>query len=169
MTNPGHVDPGYDGKMTFTVINMGQENYMLVTGAKIVTLLFFTLEPPASKDLRERLDGRPETSKVKSLLSVLSADFLNISGRVREAAATEEQKTRRKALVAPILVSVVAAIVTVIVAIVGPTAVLRGEISDLKAQASAFAESSKLEREVALLRRQLAHLDSLSHLKVSKK
>lgn len=161
MTNPGHVDPGYDGKMTFTVINMGEEKYMLVAGEKIVTLLFFTLDPPASKNLRERSEGLPETSKVESLLSVLSADFLNISGRVREAAATEEQKTRRLSLIVPVLVS--------LVAIFGSSLLLRGEISDLKAQTSVFAESSKLEREVASLRRQLARIDSSRKPKVGKK
>jgi deoxycytidine triphosphate deaminase len=150
MTNPGHVDPGYDGKMTFTVINMGQEDYMLVAGEKIVTLLFFTLEPPASKDLRTRHDARPETSKVESLLSVLSADFLNISGRVRVAAATEEQKTRRMSLLVPILITVVA--------IISSTVLLRGEISDLKAQTSAFADYRKLETEIASLRTELAHV-----------
>jgi dCTP deaminase len=161
MTNPGHVDPGYDGKMTFTVINMGQEDYMLVAGEKIVTLLFFTLDPPASKDLRTRREARPETSKVESLLSVLSADFLNISGRVRVAAATEEQKTRRRSLFVPILIS--------LVAIIGSGAVLRGEISDLKAQTSAFADSRKLEKEITSLRKQLAHIEPSTLRKAGKK
>lgn len=161
MTNPGHVDPGYDGKMTFTVINMGQEDYMLVAGEKIVTLLLFTLNPPASKDLRTRRETLPETSKVDTLLSVLSADFLNISGRVRVAAATEEQKTRRVALFVPLLVSVLA--------IIGSAVVVRGEISDLKAQTSAFADSRKLEREITSLRQELAHIKPSSLYKAGKK
>jgi deoxycytidine triphosphate deaminase len=154
MTNPGHIDPGYDGPLTFTVINMGEENYMLVRGDKIVSLLFFSLNPPASKNLREREKDLPKTSKVESLLAVLSADFLNISGRVREAAATEEQKTRRLSLFVPILISVAA--------IIGSAMFIRGEISDLKAQTSAFAESRKLEKEIASLRRAMGRIDPWS-------
>src|SRR5918994_4262978 len=43
MTNPGHVDPGYKGPMSFTVINMGSEDYTLLKKDRIVTLLFFKL------------------------------------------------------------------------------------------------------------------------------
>lgn len=44
MTNPGHVDPGYEGPMRFTVINMARETYPLRHGDRIVTLLLFRLK-----------------------------------------------------------------------------------------------------------------------------
>jgi dCTP deaminase len=37
MTNPGHIDPGYSGKLQFTVINMGRESYVLRRKDLIVT------------------------------------------------------------------------------------------------------------------------------------
>src|SRR5439155_1078559 len=43
MTNPGHVDPGYVGRLSFTVINMGRDKFLLSPGLAIVTLLLFQL------------------------------------------------------------------------------------------------------------------------------
>src|SRR5438876_8160439 len=54
MTNPDHVDPGYDGAMRFTVINMAREPYPLQRGGKIVTLLLFTLDHDVSYNWRQR-------------------------------------------------------------------------------------------------------------------
>ena len=45
ITNPGHVDPGYKGKMTFTVINMAKDPIALIPEKmEIVTLLLFELD-----------------------------------------------------------------------------------------------------------------------------
>jgi deoxycytidine triphosphate deaminase len=57
MTNPGHVDPGYSGLMRFTVINMGRENFDLLRGFTIVTLLFFEMSSPAKRDYGVRNAG----------------------------------------------------------------------------------------------------------------
>src|SRR5688572_5276125 len=37
-TNPGHIDPGYRGVLSLTVINMGRRSYDLKRGARILTL-----------------------------------------------------------------------------------------------------------------------------------
>jgi dCTP deaminase len=170
MTNPGHVDPGYSGQMSFTVINMGSEPYSLVRGNKVVTLLFFKLQPGAQKSLGQREAGSAAatatTAKVEDLLSRLSADFLNISGRVHDAAQAEEQKTRRWALMVPII--------TGLVAIIATGLLLRGEISDLKAETKSVSDFSRLERELTALRHQVedgsktaaggsAHNDGTAH------
>ena len=54
MTNPGHVDPGFKGRMKFVVINMGRESFHLKSGDIIVTLLFFRLDPAPMKSYSER-------------------------------------------------------------------------------------------------------------------
>jgi deoxycytidine triphosphate deaminase len=85
MTNPGHVDPGYKGRMKFTVINMGRESYLLNAGEMIVTLLFFRLNPPAAKSFSKRIPnfhghvGQEELSK-------LGADFLDVERRAENKA-----------------------------------------------------------------------------------
>jgi deoxycytidine triphosphate deaminase len=51
VTNPGHVDPGYEGPMHFTVINMGRQPYVLRVSDPICTLLLFELDSPVAADL----------------------------------------------------------------------------------------------------------------------
>ena len=53
MTNPGHVDPGYKGTLTFTVINMGREVFKLRPAVPIVTLFRFELRGTGWQGLRE--------------------------------------------------------------------------------------------------------------------
>src|SRR5262249_49192949 len=44
MTNPGHIDPGYEGPLHCTVINMGHESYSLNRGDRIMRVLVFELD-----------------------------------------------------------------------------------------------------------------------------
>ena len=44
MTNPGHMDPGFSGHLAFTLINMGREDYPLVEGRKLVSLLLVRMK-----------------------------------------------------------------------------------------------------------------------------
>jgi dCTP deaminase len=80
MTNPGHVDPGYKGRMKFTVINMGRESFPLKTDEIIVTLLFFRLDPPAKKSFSER-NPNILGSVSNEELSKLGRDFLDVERR----------------------------------------------------------------------------------------
>src|SRR5688572_2257911 len=43
-TNPGHIDPGYKGRLTFTVINFGKKPFDLKSGSKICTVVFIRME-----------------------------------------------------------------------------------------------------------------------------
>jgi deoxycytidine triphosphate deaminase len=44
MTNPGQVDPGYEGPVHVTVINMGHQPYMLRKGDRLLRALVFKLD-----------------------------------------------------------------------------------------------------------------------------
>jgi deoxycytidine triphosphate deaminase len=63
MTNPGHIDPGYSGKLQFTVINMGREDYVLRSRDLIVTILIFKLPTKANTDYGAR-HSKPAGSTV---------------------------------------------------------------------------------------------------------
>ena len=94
MTNPGHVDPGYYGKMHFTVINMGRKPFHLRRGDKIVRLLLFKLavDPLVPFNEREgRSSAKASTLITDELLERLSPDFLD----VRERASVEARKAVR--------------------------------------------------------------------------
>lgn len=152
MTNPGHVDPGYKGNMSFTVINMGSKPYTLQKKEKIVTLLLFKLDAPAEKSWRRRHPDGPSSPPdgVSKLLAVLSRDFMDISGRVKKAAREEEGFTRRVAYLAPIGIGAVG----VFLSFFGP---LKGEIDELKARAEVSGNVQALQKRVRRLEREATH------------
>jgi dCTP deaminase len=89
MTNPGHVDPGYEGVMRFTVINMAREAYSLRSGDRIATLLLFQLEKAAHSGWRKRNPGGDEKgpSPISQVnINRLSKDFVDVDKRAKEIA-----------------------------------------------------------------------------------
>jgi deoxycytidine triphosphate deaminase len=116
MTNPGHVDPGFSGKLSFTVINMGQEPFPVRRGDIIVTLVFFRLPGPAYRSYNQR-NPSPEPGEKHDLnedrLGRLAPDMLNIDCRVRKIIKSEENKTRLVAVVVPVFLAAVVALGTI--------------------------------------------------------
>jgi dCTP deaminase len=92
MTNPGHVDPGYQGVMRFTVINMAKEAYHLGSGDRIVRLLLFKMDRDADSDWRKR---NPEGSHppTQAEINLLSKDFVNVERRAKRIAKEQGVKT----------------------------------------------------------------------------
>src|SRR6266571_1725906 len=82
MTNPGHVDPGFRGRLKFTVINMGKKPIELAAGKPICTLLFFRINAP--EYAYDKLDNtdKPQPPSDSSLLRKLSKDFLEFDRRI---------------------------------------------------------------------------------------
>ncbi len=115
MTNPGHVDPGYKGRMKFTVINMGRESFALNRGDIIVTLLFFRLDPPAKKSYSER-NHTIKGDVGEEQLSRLAKDFLDFERRSEDAARTGERKARWWTAGVPIVVALISVIGTIFAA-----------------------------------------------------
>jgi len=84
MTNPGHVDPGYEGPVHVTVINMGHEPFALQPKDRLLRAMIY------------RLDQEVVSSKqpgpgivTEELLQKLSADFLSVNDRTAQAAKRE--------------------------------------------------------------------------------
>jgi len=86
MTNPGHIDPGYRGRLQFTVINMGKENYELKQGDEIVTLLIFRLSAPAQRDYAARNRQIKPTGIRQEDVDLLAADFVDVRKRAKQIA-----------------------------------------------------------------------------------
>lgn len=108
MTNPGHVDPGYQGSLTFTVINMGRDPFELRRGDRIVTLLFFQLEGGRpNKDYAERHPGPAPEPVARERMNRLAPDMLDVDRRVKEISDSAEAKTRRLSILAPLLLAIV--------------------------------------------------------------
>lgn len=97
MTNPGHIDPGFEGQLTFTLINMGRQVYELKVGSRIATLLFFKLTKDPKADWQAR-GNKPSGSPVKQItLDKLTRDFLSVEERAKAIADESEKKVRRTA------------------------------------------------------------------------
>jgi dCTP deaminase len=93
MTNPGHVDPGFKGKLHVTVINMGREPFSLKMGDRLLRALIFDLGGPVATPSGNAAVVSDE------LMETLSPDFLSVRARVAEAAKREiDSATRRSEL-----------------------------------------------------------------------
>ena len=125
MTNPGHVDPGFQGSMSFTVINIAKEPFELKCGDLICTLLFFEMQEKAAVDY-DSLDktGRPPRLGLDGLLRILSRDFMNIDQRseykARKVVDEIDLETRQRQITIPVISALIAAVVTLGVAIFSP-------------------------------------------------
>lgn len=111
-TNPGHIDPGYKGKLHLTVINMGREAISLKTGMRIVRVLFYSMNEAA----RHPYISSPYSPITADLLESLSHDFMNVENRAKSVAQGAVLKsTICAALGAPLLAAALSAGVTYIV------------------------------------------------------
>jgi dCTP deaminase len=93
MTNPGHIDPGYEGLMRFTVINMGKADYVLRRNDGIVTLLFFEL-PDVQMGWKKRHQGKTGGLPNQADLDRLSYDFMGVSERASQITSKKVNKAR---------------------------------------------------------------------------
>ncbi|MEM8983724.1 MAG: hypothetical protein AAGC71_11905 [Pseudomonadota bacterium] len=102
MTNPGHVDPGFEGKLSFTLINMGREKKYLEEGMDLVSLLVFKLEQPVQKNYKARKAAADSSlRRFWPTLNQLAPDFLDIDRRTVDGAKTaveDELESARKLL-----------------------------------------------------------------------
>jgi dCTP deaminase len=86
MTNPGHIDPGYNGRLQFTVINMGRQDFILRQRDLIVTLLIFRLQAAASADYSARHPNQAAADIKQVDLDRLSPDFVDVKKRASSIA-----------------------------------------------------------------------------------
>ncbi len=111
MTNPGHIDPGYEGPMHLTVINMGLKPFSLRRGDSIVTLLFYQLSGDARAGFQSRYGPPPYPSQADQSLK-LSFDFVNVDNRAQRIAAdaikASENQVKRWTIWASIIVALIA-------------------------------------------------------------
>jgi dCTP deaminase len=77
MTNPGHIDPGYKGKITVCLVNMGKEPVPLYKGQSIATLLTFFTDVDTNG-----YQHTPGTGVSKTQIDNLSEYFANLDWQI---------------------------------------------------------------------------------------
>lgn len=107
MTNPGHVDPGYQGTLTFTVINMGRRQYHLKQGAGIVTLLLFQLDKEPRFPYDKLYQPQSGSKVTWEMLYALSEDFVSVEKRAAKIARQQAIRVGVGASLATIIVGLV--------------------------------------------------------------
>lgn len=147
MTNPGQVDPGYEGPLRFTVINMGSGDFVLQKGNTIVSLVFFSLTSDSTKDWLARHSGEKGGPITWKNLNQVSSDFVNVEVRASKIAQDAVDKADTKMKAADVRIRNLQIWVPVLAGIV--TLVLSGLISLL--QPSWKEPLQKVQQDVAVL------------------
>jgi dCTP deaminase len=158
MTNPGHIDPGFKGKLSFTLINMGREPYSIKTGMIIATLLVIKLTSSPTKDFTQRNPAFRHAEPTNLELYRLGRDFLDLDQRTRKAAETIVRQENLQTSRLGILLTVLAAILGAALAFGGAwlqsgeaIAELKGKVSALENQATIESRLKDVETKVGSL------------------
>jgi dCTP deaminase len=118
ITNFGHVDPGFEGHLKFTLINFGPRNFEIRVGQKIACLLLFRLEEEANPDWKHI--RRHATDNYEAHARVLNREFLDLDQRIDSLIQTQVDKVvSRRDRVNIIVVPIVAAIVAILLGLGG--------------------------------------------------
>lgn len=144
MTNPGHIDPGYDGELKFTVINMGRKPYPLKKGDLIVTLVFLEMVASAAVPYGSRLASLRRAGGAQlnnELLERLSPDFLDVDARAQRQAVSVVTKAQ---LVVPILAALFGILGTILTSYLQPFGELKIQIAKIEGKVDAVGSKVDL-------------------------
>ncbi len=165
MTNPGHVDPGYVGRLRFTVINMGHDDYPFREGDRIVTLLFVRLSSSCTQSWIQRHGGVPAGPPTEEDINRLSADFLQIKNRAKtiaeEAVRKAELRIKTMQWLVPALVTLMIALITTFSAWLKPWQEPLESVRRDIAALQKTADLSDMKIRLAELERRLPALPSI--------
>lgn len=166
MTNPGHVDPGFKGKLRFTVMNIATESITLREDDSIVTLLFFPLSDNATADYSTRNNlAEPVKGPTQEKVNCLSMDFLDVSSRADVAATKVVKDAEFRAKLWAIGVPALGAIATLAGAFFlswQPMNQLRSDLDQVKTVLEMKEYKSKLDKlkELEDVQKRLVQLES---------
>jgi dCTP deaminase len=110
MTNPGLVDPGYEGPLRCTVINMGRKPYHLKAGDRIMRLVFIRLSHTPKSTL-----AIVSAAINEETLDRLCLDFMSIQENTKKEVESQMQNAWRTPIIAAsigLILSVAATILT---------------------------------------------------------
>jgi deoxycytidine triphosphate deaminase len=138
MTNPGHIDPGYDGPLHCTVINMAHSGLSLRRGDRIMRVLFFefgeTERPQRTYADRGGIAaGQVGQSPITlELLDSLSLDFIDVEKRASQVAQEAINRAQVRSLGVPFFVALVTGIVSFATTYYTSVLSLKDEVKSLR-------------------------------------
>jgi deoxycytidine triphosphate deaminase len=170
VANIGHIDPGFEGQLRFTIINMGGSDYPLERGTVAVgTLLLFRLSSQSRTSWSARHGvtvpkGEPDKAEIDSL----ARDFADIESRTGQIAKKAVKRLQWRFSLWAVLVPMLLGIALANWAIWFETGRFLGDrierddqgIYDLRdrlarVEAAAEPRAAELDRELARIRSDL--------------
>lgn len=116
LTNFGHVDPGYRGRLRYSLVNMGSADLEIRQGDAIACLCIFALRVPASPDFSElRAPGKPidDEGRTREFVRYLSPELLSLGRITNEAKRVARDVILEQGFFALLISTVVAVVVGV--------------------------------------------------------
>jgi dCTP deaminase len=161
MTNPGHIDPGYIGKLRFTVINFGKEDITLRCGDKILTLLFFKLNTFAMRGYLARNPGFLDKNPSQNMVNRLYPEFLDFNARAEDAAIKAVKDSERSAKYF-VWVAAAFSVVAGIFGVWHPLDAVNKEIADINKILDIGEKKSKIDKieSINTLRQQIDKIEN---------
>lgn len=155
MTNPGHIDPGFSGKLTFSMINMGRQEACLKKGDIVVTLLLFRFNEGVHCGYSDRYKTRQSGSSklLGNTLNALAPDFANLTERAERLAESQVEKQRLSLEVRKIYIPVILTLLT------GIGAFLFGKTTDIFSVATENFVTEAIQQESEPLSSRLSDLE----------
>ena len=166
MTNPGHVDPGFEGRLRFTLINMSRQDYVLRAGDAVVTLLLIELSGATQRRWGHMSAGNeapPYT--IQDNLDRLAPDFVDVERRATLIAEQAVQQAELHIKWRQVWVPIVVALITGLLSMtytwfkpawMEPMHKLETDVNTLKAR----LEIHTLERRLEVMEGQLRSLQA---------
>jgi deoxycytidine triphosphate deaminase len=109
MLNPGHIDPGYRGKLWFSFINVGRSPFPMRKGDRIATVVFWRLTAAARAPWEARYGHRDRSEAPEEAVLSISGDCLQVEARSRsiakETVARERWLVTAIAIILPVVVT----------------------------------------------------------------
>lgn len=163
MINPGHIDPGFNGKLWFSLINLSRESYRLSLGDRITTVMFWCCDP-SNKSFAERYGDDMREGPPENAVKSIAGDALMLEERAAKVATEVAQPmlekhklemdkqvrkvTFRGAMLGGVLPVVATALVGLLVQSFGKTTTLQNEVTDLKAQVKILSADLKIDEKL---------------------
>ncbi len=171
MTNPGHVDPGYQGPLRFTVINMGREGFPLERGKCIVTLLLFEMDHPARAGWLARHNNAPPGPLGQMTVNRLSGYFVDVKKRATDIAQSAVNAAQLEVKQLEVkwgkMVVLIGAFLTLLGVFAGPWISgmfsRRAEIDSLKNRVGVVESRTSVDSKIQDLDNRLKILENASH------
>jgi deoxycytidine triphosphate deaminase len=171
MLNPGPIDPGYEGRLWFSLINVGKMPIEFFRGMRIATLLFWKTSAPVKSNFKKRYGQSAGTGIPDRMIIELSGDTLMVGDRAKEVAQrvveqhrSEMEKIRDTAkehqLLSKVWATVLPLILVPLVGFLmtwgnnqfGEVSTQRASISNLNATIAKFdAELAHLQKDVSAI------------------